>query len=810
MAAQYKVVFSGDLRAGYEAQAVIESLAKQFKLPLKKVAHLINGKAHTIKLTSSLEEAKRYALILARSGAIAQIKQIGSATTTGREAAPAANLPQVERRNKKRDKPTGAKGETVADVKPIPEFHPLKMRWLFKPLSLIVAAVDIVFTLFYMLALILLFIVLIHQAFFSSWLTELIPLPVVPTIVGLFVLAAGSIILFIYGKPILSLLSTPPHTVPLLEQEEPDIYTFVEYLCESINAPMPQSILLTNDAEVHMVYIGLGGFFSGKVNLQMGLSLVAGLTTTQFTAAITQAAAPFSRKSAPRLQHIIRSVNDWLHRATHVDDIFDTKLKRRHANRADALSGLLIELSIASRKMARLFVFGHRILMKRLIQYSIANADQQACQVAGNSDFRHFVQQSRVLVFATQKILPGLRREWDKSGTLPDNIAFNIVTRSADYPEDIHERLRKAQEKKKAESQDIIPSDNQRFRHADTTIERGWCKCESPASSIFHHFEKISHNMTVRYYHNYLNIPVTSNKLVRSFIAGSEEFEANQIIGTYFNKLFVDLLPLKINASLAEYDGLDQESLLAHWRSATQQIIANKNSIKVASANLLEADDKLIELGNKEVLFRANIDKSLAMIVAFKDGSAESIAQNCRDAEHEYAQAEKSLTGELASYSQRLASTLALLQHPVTQDKISSAGKLHAEVTRLLATFDRIEALYPQLHNLRLHSFYIEGLLSREARGKKQKWIDRVDEQQSDIQELLTSIGIPVKSIPYPFQGSKFTKLRQYIESDASRVDSPFGSFDRSYETLNKLTRIQQLILGRLTKISMLIEEHIS
>jgi hypothetical protein len=71
----YKVVFEGDLLPGQDQAVVQKKLADLFGVDTKRAAQLFSGKQHKVKSNLDLKHAKKYALALAKLGALGYIEQ---------------------------------------------------------------------------------------------------------------------------------------------------------------------------------------------------------------------------------------------------------------------------------------------------------------------------------------------------------------------------------------------------------------------------------------------------------------------------------------------------------------------------------------------------------------------------------------------------------------------------------------------------------------------------------------------------------------------------------------------------------------
>jgi hypothetical protein len=83
---RFDIQFSGELLPGFTPETVAANLAKLFKATPETVARLMAGGTHTLKRDTDEETALKYQGAMARAGARAQLRTIGSAVEQGEVA----------------------------------------------------------------------------------------------------------------------------------------------------------------------------------------------------------------------------------------------------------------------------------------------------------------------------------------------------------------------------------------------------------------------------------------------------------------------------------------------------------------------------------------------------------------------------------------------------------------------------------------------------------------------------------------------------------------------------------------------------
>jgi hypothetical protein len=419
----------------------------------------------------------------------------------------------------------------------------------------------------------------------------------------------------------------------------------------------------------------------------------------------------------------------------------------------------------------------------------------------GSTGFAHLIEQQRLLDFAAQNILPGLHARWRKEGTLPDNLVQALVLRANQYPASIHPQLRALQEKAKLATNDAIPTDSQRlYRVSKLEVEASHPR-HTPATELFRNFTKLARVMTVRVYHNRLGIPVSPNRLVPTSAPDKAAQQQQQLINVFFQQLYCDFTPLKLRHRLKIVGSY--EEAIAQRETALQEIDATRSHAELALKRCIETDQALIDISTQEVIYRAQLWRQWGEEPVGRDG-LEHIHLACRDQEKSLDENINLLTHQLTPYVQRLACALALLATPQAA-RVNNARALEDEVSTHLEVLERIEQSGVQLRNLRLHTTLLQTLLSYDgSAGGKLK--DRIQEQVTDVQQLLAGLGATLKTTPYPF-GKAHDNLMAFALRNAYTDAEPSGDFDRGNDVVEQITLIQRQLLARLCAIALHLEK---
>lgn len=790
----YQVVFSGAIQRGNSIDEVKRAIATALRLTMEKTDTLFSGRKLVLKRTATLDQAEAFVRLFANAGAIASVESANGTPVVGTSAGAG---------------PTSASRPLPAIATSLPPYRPFPANWLFKPALLIATLLESLLTLLYVVLLVGAVLLLAYHALVSGWLFEVIPVMALAALLYAVMLLGGTALILLLAKPLLGLFRRKEPVFELMQEIEPEFFNYVAEIASLAGVRMPAKILVNNGALLTVQPVrSWRGLRNRDLQLTVGLALLAGLNSRQFAALLAQALYPWRPGFVSALGRLLNGNIRWLHRAGYGSDIVDRKLRewqQRFKGAAPLLQKLATFASWSTKPAIWRLAFS-RFLSRRLIHRLIANSDISARHIAGNSDLRIGMEQSRLLGFAAQNTLPELQKMWDEKGELPDNIATAVVARASHYPAQIQAQLNTMQERRIFEQGAFKPSDVQRLVFVNSVEEKGLYEISAPCSVFFRRLEKLMNIMTIRYYHSHLHIPVTTNKLVRVAVKGSLEYEADQRIVRYFGEAYADFIPLRLVAQLKTMPSSARESA-QRWRAATAKIAEEKVRATNLAIALHDADDELIDISNRELLQRAGLGGALPGLALLGDRRSEELQQQCRDSEDLYEKSIGELDKVLAGYAQRLVAALALLNTAEVHQRMFDADKLYQEITQLLAAHEKIETNYPKLRELRMNVILLESLLSYESMKSSPKLRDRIRELCDDISRVLSAFAVFYKSVPFPLRTEEhYLNLLDWVQAQSSGGEGPAADYDRGNDVVRRMGMMQRLIMGRLVTIALHVE----
>ena len=187
-----------------------------------------------------------------------------------------------------------------------------------------------------------------------------------PIVVGV------TVILFML-KPLVSWPAKRSLRKPLLRQDEPLLFDFVDRICQAVGAPRPRQIEIDEQVNASAGFRrGVLSMLGHDLVLTIGVPLVAGLNMRQFAGVLAHEFGHFARAAGMRLTYVIRSISGWFTRVVYERDRWDEWLVQMSRG-ADPRYGILIWLARGGVWLTRRILW---CLM--MIGHSVTRADDAA------------------------------------------------------------------------------------------------------------------------------------------------------------------------------------------------------------------------------------------------------------------------------------------------------------------------------------------------------------------------------------------------------------------------------------------------
>jgi len=333
------------------------------------------------------------------------------------------------------------------------------------------------------------------------------------------VIVAGCIGLVFMIKPLFTPKKKIKAHLEITQETQPELFQFIEEVCNRIGAPKPVRVLLDNQVNASASFEnGIWGFFTNRLVLTIGLPLAQGLTVSQFGGVLAHEFGHFTQAAAMRLNYIIRSINRWFNRVIYERDSLDAKLTA-WTKRGNLYWLIMANIAVCFVWLGRkllwaLMMAGHAVsaYMMRQMEY---DADYYERQVTGKANFKDTFLRMRLINTGAQMAGNHLNYVW-KTGKLVDNMPMLTGHLTASIPAENVQSFSATFEADKsvAKWHSTHPSDYQRIRHALTGQEGGVLAGENSAGILFHDLEGVAKQVTLIDYTGRLQLQVQPEKLI--------------------------------------------------------------------------------------------------------------------------------------------------------------------------------------------------------------------------------------------------------------------------------------------------------
>jgi len=281
----------------------------------------------------------------------------------------------------------------------------------------------------------------------------------------------------------------------ILEKEtEPVLESFIRSICNNVNAPFPEEIILTENADCRMeIKPGLFSIFRTHTRLYLGLPVFAALSLSDVTGLLTRKIGLYSRGSALRLRLIILIIDRWLERTSKCKDSWDMRLEAK-AKKAKGLRKINIWITQLCIWICRRLIWLLRTIGQwtsfPVMRHRTYDADEYACHTIGTDHYITLLDREACLAKAREKTIAYYRKNHN-SGTLP-----------SDYPAMVqfhYERLSITEKKEAlnaAARKRSHPSRKVRLKRMKQAPSDGFFSSNKPAKELFINLEEVSEELT--------------------------------------------------------------------------------------------------------------------------------------------------------------------------------------------------------------------------------------------------------------------------------------------------------------------------
>ncbi|MEO6095928.1 MAG: M48 family metallopeptidase [Fibrobacteria bacterium] len=610
----------------------------------------------------------------------------------------------------------------------------------------------------------------------------------------------------------------------LIPGQEPRLHAFVQQICTASGSPTPVRIQVSMDVNASArLAPGFTNFWSGSLELVLGLPLVRGLELGQFAAVLAHELGHFRQGAAMRFVHGIRSVNQWFGRAAAREDAWERDLARRSHRMDPFLYGLCWcarACAWIARQILKAHVRAGQIVSCVLLRQMEHQADGAAIRLVGGETFAAMALEAKVIEAAwglANRSLGMALRE----GRLADDLPALFAAHTRVFIPEVRRKMERSMLAEKTALFDTHPSLGDRVRRARRESVRGIFHAGGLSHTLFSDFPALSRKATSAFYRRDLGDDFNPSRMMSTsdLVAGQSEIQVGESAVTgYFLGLLTNLRPIWLTdsdlgpdlgpAGDASQSAGDFRELLAPDAAdkLKARLIAARERVESDHAPACEryqafaaSDARMLDAVQALALMRASFwiepgDFQLRKGGALHAGTA------FKEAEAD----QRRLSGELAGFEaamrMRLATALQLLSDPAVRKQLLDAGSVSKEVHRLLPVLTALGRIQPRLESLR-RTFHGMGIILENLEGgdSAPEVETQLKTQSIAIRFDLESVAGALEGLEYPFGSLSSAATLVDYAIDALPVEGDHGAhYTAAEEALGRCYALYFRIFGRL------------
>ena len=603
-------------------------------------------------------------------------------------------------------------------------------------------------------------------------------------------IVVGVILVFFMIKPLLARRIKPAEPVPITPDEEPELFRFIETICDLVKAPRPKRVLLDLQVNASASFRrGLLSLFSRDLTLTIGLPLVAGLNVRELGGVLAHEFGHFAQGAGMRLTFIVRSVNNWFARLVYERDAWDDRL-RNAAGEVDFRVGIVLQLARAMIWLTRrilwaLMMIGHGISCFMLRQMEF-DADRFETQVAGTEAFASTTRRLHLLNVAWQRTLS---RQQDAFMTkrLVDDLPGLIAVETRRLPGQIEKSVEQALVTSKTGWFDTHPSDRDRVQASTELAAPGVLAADAPAPTLFRDFAATAQKRTEAYYRDDCGIELSDiclHSLDEMSTEAQAATEADEALAEFCGPLMtirtlITLQPDDLASAAAAPEPEQHARLMAEAARAIERLM-KADAEELSARNAAALLDAAFTIKHKEF--------------GLKEGTRDAAVEAIAEVKARIARELGNLVEAIDAARARLAAGL----HGVTDEDAS------AEIAKLLPVLARFRTVSETLLTLRNSTTALELLLvNSENAAHGNLWNFAARELSDAIERDADAVIAALGEFNYPFPHARGTvALSEFLTESEQHEQRIPRTFFRGRAVLERSIALHYRIIGRLAVLA--------
>jgi len=422
-------------------------------------------------------------------------------------------------------------------------------------------------------------------------------------------------------------------------EHEPLLFELVDHICKFVGAPVPKRIVVNCEVNAAArLNRGIwGALFGGnESDLVIGMPLVAGMTTSEFSGVLAHEFGHFTQSGSRRLTYIIGTVLNWFshvyyHRDS-MDDALITGSQTGHIVNMIFCLAVRGIIWLGRCVIWCLMVLGNLAagFMRRQMEF---DADEFEIQLGGSERFAVSSRKMIMLSLANQKTVNDLQCML-KAEQLADNYPVLIAVNSRIHNDDLQRISTQVIQEEKMGLFSSHPSTRDRIEAARKMNAPGVMHVDRPASLLFRNFLELSREVSLHFYREVIKLKVNPNSF-KNIDATIDQFQREDLclkaITNFFQRPLPPdwFLPLK-EITLSTKDPQEMMSLLQEARNRqvnTAADVAAAERLMVA-LNLLRFTENQDRIeGGSELLCRMETLLPILTTIGNMQGEINEVVQ---------------------------------------------------------------------------------------------------------------------------------------------------------------------------------------
>ncbi|MBX3389336.1 MAG: M48 family metallopeptidase [Phycisphaeraceae bacterium] len=518
---------------------------------------------------------------------------------------------------------------------------------------------------------------------------------------------AGIVLIAFLLRPLIFLFGTDDNEdrIEVFPREEPRLFAFVEMVCQTMGAPIPERIFINCEANAAAQLLGggFGLFGRRRLALHVGLPLVAGLSATSFAGILAHEFGHFSQGAGMRATSILGRMSRWMGMAAYDRSGIDASIHglTQSGTASLAFIGVVLLICVGIARLILKFVFflgfGVSRIMGRRMEF---DADAHEARFVGSKAAIETWPRLLGLIEAVRQADAKIADQW-KNRTLPEDFPALVASTARRLSPDDRADLKRACENKHTGWFDTHPATGIRIRSMESLKEPGVFRLDEPATSLFTNFGDASKKASYAFFKERVGEYIFSATFVRSAdLFGSHEEESRAAaVPDFLGFEPPDWRPLWLGMESITPPS-DPKACWERVRAARQTLAKAGPAAASALDEFLASDQTLLQTETAPVVFSLGIS-SIKKEFQFKFTDSRAMSREKDKAVEIASRTSAPLDDALDAAAARVAGNLRMLAVPGIEKRIDGAPKMLARAKELANADFALRRAFSQVKQLR-------------------------------------------------------------------------------------------------------------